>query len=133
VLLKYTYFGDTDVNGKVDGGDYARTDNGFNMQIAGSWTDGDFNYDGPVDGADYALIDNAFIMQGGVLGGSATPAAMIATPMAASAATPKAAAGTFRARSNFTPAKGIFADDSLFDDGKSHAKRHGASLAEILA
>ncbi len=62
VLIKYTYFGDADLSGKVDGSDYAKIDNGFVHNLTG-WFNGDFNYDGVVDGSDYSLIDNAFNMQ----------------------------------------------------------------------
>lgn len=66
VLVKYTWFGDTDLNGKVTGGDYAKIDNGFNAHLTG-WNNGDFNNDGVVNGADYSLIDNAYNSQGVVL------------------------------------------------------------------
>lgn len=65
VLVKYTWFGDTDLSGRVNGGDYAKTDNGFNAGLSG-WTNGDNNYDSVIDGADYSLIDNAFNSQGAV-------------------------------------------------------------------
>jgi hypothetical protein len=66
VLVKYTYYGDTDFNGSVDGDDYSRTDSGFNLGFSG-WLNGDFDGNGLIDGDDYALIDLAFNSQGGVL------------------------------------------------------------------
>jgi autotransporter-associated beta strand protein len=63
VLVKYTYYGDTDLNGQVDGSDYSRIDNGYLEQLTG-WQNGDFNYDGVIDGSDYTLIDNAYNTQG---------------------------------------------------------------------
>jgi hypothetical protein len=63
VLVKYTYYGDTNLDGKVDGSDYSRIDNGALNRLTG-WFNGDFNYDGVVNGSDYTLIDNAFNMQG---------------------------------------------------------------------
>jgi hypothetical protein len=63
VLLKYTYYGDTDLNGEVDGSDYSRVDIGFLNKLTG-WFNGDFNYDNVVNGSDYTLIDNAFNTQG---------------------------------------------------------------------
>ena len=63
VLLKYTYYGDTNLDGKVDGSDYSRIDNGYSQLLTG-WFNGDFNYDGVVNGSDYTLIDNAFNSQG---------------------------------------------------------------------
>jgi hypothetical protein len=62
VLVKYTYYGDADLNGTIDGRDYSRLDIGFRNHLTG-WINGDFNYDGVVDGSDYALIDNAFNQQ----------------------------------------------------------------------
>jgi hypothetical protein len=63
VLLKYTYYGDTDLNGKVDDADYSNIDNGFNLALSG-WVNGDTDYSGSVTGADYTLLDNAFNTQG---------------------------------------------------------------------
>jgi fibronectin-binding autotransporter adhesin len=61
VLLKYSYFGDANLDGKVDGSDYSLIDAGYAGKGAlTGWYNGDFNYDGVVDGSDYALIDNAF-------------------------------------------------------------------------
>jgi hypothetical protein len=37
VLVKYTWYGDTDFNGKVNFDDYVRTDNGFNNHLSGGW------------------------------------------------------------------------------------------------
>jgi autotransporter-associated beta strand protein len=66
VLIKYTYFGDANLDGKVDGSDYSRIDNGYLNHLTG-WYNGDFNYDGVVNGSDYTLIDNAFNTQGAIL------------------------------------------------------------------
>ena len=73
VLVKYTYYGDANLDGKVDGSDYSLIDNSYEMEgwtstgptttISG-WYNGDFNYDNVVDGSDYTLIDNAFNSQG---------------------------------------------------------------------
>jgi hypothetical protein len=65
-LVKYTWYGDTDFNGFVDGDDYARIDNGFNFGFGG-WLNGDSDLNGFVDGDDYALIDLAFNVQSGTL------------------------------------------------------------------
>jgi fibronectin-binding autotransporter adhesin len=59
VLLKYTYYGDANLDGAVNGADYALIDTGFGTHATG-WASGDFNYDGVVDGTDYSLIDNTF-------------------------------------------------------------------------
>jgi chondroitin AC lyase len=75
VLVKYTYYGDANLDGAVDGSDYSLIDIGFHNGLTG-WGNGDFNYDGIVDGSDYTLIDNAYNTQGGTLGSN--PASLIA-------------------------------------------------------
>jgi hypothetical protein len=67
VLVKYTWYGDTDFNGKVNFDDYVRTDNGFNNHLSG-WLNGDFDGNGAVNFDDYVLIDLAFNTQSGTLG-----------------------------------------------------------------
>ena len=94
VLVKYTYYGDTDLSGVVDSSDYIAIDNGFNNQLTG-WNNGDFNYDGMINGDDYALIV-AYNSQGGVSLAtvSTQPTEMIAidtAQMAGSAAVPEPA------------------------------------------
>src|SRR4029078_1514219 len=66
-LVKYTYYGDTDFNGKVNFDDYVRTDNGCNNHLSG-WLNGDFDGNGAVNFDDYVLIDLAFNTQSGTLG-----------------------------------------------------------------
>jgi hypothetical protein len=88
VLVKYTYFGDANLDGIVNGSDYTLIDNGFNNKLSG-WRNGDFNYDGVVNGDDYTLIDNAFNTQGAPL--SAIPAEMLASDTAQVAPVPEPA------------------------------------------
>ena len=66
VLVKYTYYGDTDFNGRVNFDDYVRTDAGFNSHAFG-WLNGDFDGNGTVNFDDYVLIDLAFNTQSGTL------------------------------------------------------------------
>jgi hypothetical protein len=66
VLVKFTYYGDTDFNGIVDFDDYSRTDSGFNSSGT-DWFHGDFDYNNIVDFDDYSLIDLAFNTQSGTL------------------------------------------------------------------
>jgi autotransporter-associated beta strand protein len=69
ILVKFTYYGDANLDGTVDGSDYSLIDfsdleeSTSGTSISG-WYNGDFNYDGVVDGSDYTLIDNAFNSQG---------------------------------------------------------------------
>ena len=50
VLVKYTWYGDANLSGNVDGSDYSRIDNGFLHHLTG-WFTGDFNYDGVINGS----------------------------------------------------------------------------------
>ncbi len=68
VLVKYTWFGDCNLDGVVDSSDYALIDTGFTSSgTLDGWVFGDLNYDSVIDGSDYALIDTGFISQSGVL------------------------------------------------------------------
>jgi autotransporter-associated beta strand protein len=67
VLLKYTYYGDANLNGDVDPDDYALTDRGIATGLTG-WQNGDFDYSGGApDAADYMLLDKSFAANGGIL------------------------------------------------------------------
>ena len=78
VLVRYTYFGDTNLDGTVTAADYTRLDVGYVNRLTG-WANGDFNYDGTVDGSDYALIDNAFNQQSTALASNAIAASATVT------------------------------------------------------
>jgi hypothetical protein len=84
VLVKYTYYGDANLDGVVDGSDYSLIDNGYINHLTG-WYNGDFNYDGVVNGTDYTLIDNAFNRQGAAQNASGD--ALLASATAQLAAT----------------------------------------------
>lgn len=66
MLVKYTYLGDTDLDGRVTADDLARIDRGRAKGL-GTWLWGDANYDGVVDGVDVTLAHAAFRDQGTVL------------------------------------------------------------------
>ena len=86
ILVKYTYYGDANLDGKVDGSDYSRIDNGFLTHATG-WFNGDFNYDGVINGSDYTLIDNAFNTKGAIITDSiGSPVASITSELYPSAA-----------------------------------------------
>jgi hypothetical protein len=68
VLVKYTYAGDANLDGKVNIDDYGRID--ANVGQSGSvfgWYSGDFNFDGKINIDDYGLIDSIIGAQGPVL------------------------------------------------------------------
>ncbi len=69
-LIKYTYYGDSNLDGKVDLG------NDFNLFLQGVltphsniWELGDYNYDGGVDFIDFRLFIDGYATQGQPLGG----------------------------------------------------------------
>jgi hypothetical protein len=63
-LAMYTYAGDANLDGQIDGGDYGIIDNNVQIPGADSYYNGDFNYDGVIDGGDYGIIDNNIQAQG---------------------------------------------------------------------
>ena len=67
VLVKYTWNGDANLDGRVTFDDYVKIDTGFNTHLTG-WFNGDFNFSGNVNFDDYVLIDIAFNQQNGTLG-----------------------------------------------------------------
>jgi hypothetical protein len=70
VLVKHTYNGDANGDGRLNADDYFRIDQGFLAQPQNPrFTQGDFNYDGRVNADDYFLIDQAFLGQGGTMTG----------------------------------------------------------------
>ncbi len=87
VLVKFTYFGDANLDGVVDGSDYSRIDSGILAKATG-WFNGDFNYDNVIDGSDYTLIDNAFNTQGASLSATINPTAQITAQIAQQIDTP---------------------------------------------
>jgi hypothetical protein len=66
-LIAYTYAGDGNLDGVIDGGDYGIIDNNVQIPGASGYFNGDFNYDGVIDGGDYGIIDNNFQAQGAPL------------------------------------------------------------------
>jgi hypothetical protein len=67
VIVTYTYVGDANFDGLVDGADYGRIDNYIQFPGTRGYANGDFNFDGVIDGADYGYIDNSIQLQGPAL------------------------------------------------------------------
>ncbi|MBE3071194.1 MAG: autotransporter-associated beta strand repeat-containing protein, partial [Planctomycetes bacterium] len=64
VLVRYTYWGDANLDGVVDANDYDVVDKNYLFQPvpdAMGWWTGDFNYDGVIDANDYDRIDKAYL------------------------------------------------------------------------
>ncbi|HYO10712.1 MAG TPA: hypothetical protein VER17_17235 [Tepidisphaeraceae bacterium] len=67
VLVSYTFAGDADLNGRVDGDDYFAIDSKIASASAWGWWNGDFDYNGKINGDDYFLIDSNIGRHGVVL------------------------------------------------------------------
>jgi len=93
VLVKYTYLGDTNLDGAVNATDIARILQGMNGQGTG-WNFGDVNYDGAINALDLGRAMAALRGQGAPLagsnlggaGGGAIPEPASLAPMLAAAA-----------------------------------------------
>ena len=59
ILITYTLYGDANLDGKVNGADFAIMAANFN-KYAPNWDQGDFNYDGVVNGTDFVLLADEF-------------------------------------------------------------------------
>jgi hypothetical protein len=94
ILIKYTYVGDANLDGTVDGGDYSLTDAAFSKANQTGWYNGDFNFDGKVDGSDYSLIDFTDSNANPAIGAAAT----VATAPAAAQVNVVLYGGPFAAR-----------------------------------
>jgi len=64
----YTYDGDADLTGNINGDDYFRIDQGYatrnNPTPLLGYENGDFNFDGKIDADDYFIIDRNYSRQG---------------------------------------------------------------------
>ena len=58
VLVKFTWGGDANVDGKLNIDDYGRIDSNVAIPGASGWYNGDFNYDGKIKMDDYGIIDS---------------------------------------------------------------------------
>lgn len=63
VLVKYTYYGDANLDGAVNDDDFTQFQRGY-YDRSDAWLAGDFDYSGTVDPADFALMVNGLIGQG---------------------------------------------------------------------
>ncbi len=82
-IVMYTYGGDANLDGVVNGDDYFQIDSAFPTGGNG-WFNGDFNYDGVVNGDDYFIIDSNFPAQGSPFPTSSGVAGLTAVPEPAS-------------------------------------------------
>ncbi|HYO10243.1 MAG TPA: PEP-CTERM sorting domain-containing protein [Tepidisphaeraceae bacterium] len=104
-LLMYTYAGDANLDGKINGDDYFQIDSHVGAAGAG-WFNGDFDYNGKVNGDDYFLIDSnvngqtlgTFPAGAGVADGIADGVAAVPEPASAAAVALMAAVASLRRR-----------------------------------
>lgn len=66
LTVKYTWYGDANLDGKINADDYALADRGLAKGLT-DWVNGDFDYSGVIDSADYLLIDTSYGLSGGSL------------------------------------------------------------------
>ena len=76
VLVKYTWGGDANLDGMLNGDDYFAIDTHVSGTAYG-FTNGDFNYDGAVNGNDYFIIDSNISKASGTIPGADVPGASI--------------------------------------------------------
>src|SRR6202042_1358046 len=55
IEIMYTLLGDANLDGAVNGSDFAILATNFNKAVGG-WDAGDFNYDGAANGSDFASL-----------------------------------------------------------------------------
>ena len=68
VIVKYTWWGDANLDGLVNSSDYDRIDANWLFQTPNPrWSMGDFNYDGIINSNDYDKIDAAWLLSGGAI------------------------------------------------------------------
>jgi fibronectin-binding autotransporter adhesin len=81
-LVKYTYRGDTNLDGILDASDFNSVLSGITNALTG-WDNGDINYDGVADAADYSLFLAAYtyyLSSGTPLASFTSPGAAIPEP-----------------------------------------------------
>ena len=68
VLVKFTWGGDANLDGKINIDDYGRIDfNSASLAPVRGWFNGDFNLDGKINVDDYGIIDFNVTAQDGIL------------------------------------------------------------------
>ena len=72
VLVRHTFAGDANLDGKLNVDDYGRIDLNISMGTTG-WFNGDFNYDGKINVDDYGIIDFNVGIQGSPLPSAPPP------------------------------------------------------------
>jgi hypothetical protein len=79
----YTYVGDANADGVINGDDYASIDAGFSANLK-NYANGDFDYNGKINADDYFLIDRNYSAQGAPFAPASLPGGVSAVPEPAS-------------------------------------------------
>jgi hypothetical protein len=95
-LVMYTYPGDANLSGKIDGEEYYRLDAGFASHRTG-YENGDSNYDGKINADDYFLIDRNYTRQTSALSAGEPVGDTVAVPE------PNGFLGLLEAHGDFRP------------------------------
>jgi hypothetical protein len=97
-LVKYTWYGDANVDGKVDSGDFNALASHFGASSQ-LWASGDFNYDGKVDTVDFNALAGNFGASGAASAAAASLGSQVPEPAALSLLS-CIAVGTLRRRTH---------------------------------
>ncbi|HVX85310.1 MAG TPA: dockerin type I repeat-containing protein [Phycisphaerae bacterium] len=73
VIIKYTFGGDANLDGKVDSADQAILTSYMGTSSGADWSMGDFNYDGVVNSADQAILTADWLDGTGGIHGAPVP------------------------------------------------------------
>jgi fibronectin-binding autotransporter adhesin len=60
IEVAYTLYGDINLDGNVNGSDFAILAGNFGHNVTGGWEQGDLNYNGTVNGSDFSLLAGNF-------------------------------------------------------------------------
>jgi hypothetical protein len=128
LLIKYTYYGDIDVNGQVDADDLTVFANNFGVVTSGATqVDGDIDFDGDVDADDLTVFANNF-------------GKGIGSPLSAGGAEPLAAAAPVAVQAVETAADSAMDDDliaaiaqSVAEEESANRKRKSSALDQVFA
>jgi len=101
IEIMYTLLGDANLDGKVNGTDFAIMAANFNQSVT-SWDQGDFNYDGSVNGTDFAELAANFNQAVSLPAIASGATAAVASTTSNSTSTTSAAAAVSPANSNNT-------------------------------
>jgi len=113
ILVKYTWYGDADLNGIVDERDLDRFSTGYSDQRAGGaskglagWAWGDFDNNGQIDERDLDLFSTAYSIHGGPLAPDAIGQAAVPEPASLAALAGAALCGALR-RGSRRPSRAV--------------------------